>query len=153
MLFPTHLLFGLLVFIFTKDYFSGGNQWFFLLLLLAGSILPDIDEAKSQINRSSGAFGWIISFFAKHRGMFHSIFLALGVFIALSYFWINYYAWAFFIGYIGHLLLDAFTRMGIQVFYPLSSFRVRGPLKSGGILEIILVLGLVFVLVKLFFKF
>ncbi|MEK6845688.1 MAG: metal-dependent hydrolase, partial [Nanoarchaeota archaeon] len=71
MLFLTHLLLGIASFLLVKEYLIG-NQIIILLLILLGSILPDIDEAHSKINQWGGILGKIIAFFSKHRGMFHS---------------------------------------------------------------------------------
>jgi hypothetical protein len=39
--------------------------------------------------------------------------------------------------------------MGIQVFYPLSKFRVKGPIKVGSIFEWLILAGLVAGIVKM----
>lgn len=149
MLFYTHLLIGILLFLLVGDYFHGGNQIVFLVILLLGSLLPDIDEQNSKINRQSGFIGSIISFLTRHRGIFHSLFLAVLFFLVITIFWNNYYAWALFLGYLGHLLGDALTPMGIQAFYPLLEFKLKGPIRTGGIAELLLLTGIIFLIARM----
>ena len=143
MLFATHLLLGMLFFLIFKNMFSGGNEIIFFLLMLLGSILPDIDERDSTINQWTGIFGRIISFFFKHRGIFHSLFLALLLFFSISVYWSTYYATALLLGYIAHLVGDSFSPSGIQMFYPFSQFKFKGPMKVGGFMEWVIVILLV----------
>lgn len=149
MLFYTHLLIGVLLYLITHPYFPGGNKWIFMVIILLGSLLPDIDERNSKISRQSGIIGSIVGLLTKHRGIFHSVFLAILLFLLITAFWSNYYAWAMLIGYFGHLLGDALTPMGIQVFYPLSRFKLRGPIKTGRILELLFLTGIIFLVVKI----
>ncbi len=148
MLFYTHLVLGLVAFLLTRTYFSGGNEIIFFFILLLGSIFPDIDDGKSKMKKASGIIGSIISFFFKHRGIFHSFLFALLGLGLISFFWKSYYAWAFFIGYLVHLLGDALTPHGITFFYPFSKFKIRGPIRVGGIGETIILIGLVLLIVK-----
>lgn len=151
MLFYTHLLIGVLSYLVLNPYFSGGNKWIFLVVLLLGSLLPDIDEQNSKINRQSGFIGSIISFLTKHRGIFHSVFLAVLFFLLITTFLSNYYAWALLIGYLSHLLGDALTPMGIHILYPLSNFKLRGPIRTGGIAELLLLTGIIFLIARMMF--
>ncbi len=146
MLFHTHILLGVVVFLLIKDFFHGGNQIIFFFLVLLGSILPDIDERKSKINRWSGILGIVIAFFFKHRGLFHSILFHLGIFFIIYHFFNLYYASGLFIGYLAHVLGDGVTLMGLSLFYPFSNFKVKGPIKVGGFLESI-ILVVLFVLI------
>lgn len=149
-LFHTHLLLGITAFLLVKDYFSGGNEIVFLCLLLLGSILPDIDEQGSKINRWLGLPGSIIAFFSKHRGFFHSLpFFCLSSFAV--YYFLNWnYAAALFLGYIAHLFGDGISKRGVTPFYPFSLFKIKGLLKVGGFVEWIMGLVLmVLIIIKL----
>jgi len=148
MLFHTHVLFGITSFLVLKDYFSGGNELIFFLLVLLGSVLPDIDEYRSKIKQWSGFIGSIITFFTKHRGIFHSFLFALLLSFVVMFVWNHYYASALFIGYLTHLIADSLTPMGIPVLYPFSEFKVRGPIKVGSIGEWVILIGLVVLIVK-----
>ncbi len=148
MLFYTHLLIGITLFLLVKDYFAKGNELFFFLLVLLGSILPDIDEGKSKINQWSGILGRIIAFFSTHRGIFHSLLLYLFFFLIISYFYTIYYGQALFLGYLAHLLGDGITKQGVQVFYPFFDFKIRGFVKVGGFWEWLIVAVLIVLIVK-----
>ncbi len=148
MLFLTHLLLGITLFLLVKDYLAGNLIVLFFLILL-GSILPDIDEGNSRINKWGGILGKIIAFFSKHRGMFHSLLFAVGLSAILSYFWAWNYGIALFVGYLSHLIGDALTPMGVQVFEPFLKFRIKGPIKTGGLVEAIMAAVLVLVIVKI----
>ncbi|MBU1974246.1 MAG: metal-dependent hydrolase [Nanoarchaeota archaeon] len=148
MLFHTHLLLGITFFLFTKNSFSGGNEIIFLILVLFGSILPDIDESKSKLNHWFG-LGKIAAFFSRHRGLFHSLIFTLFLFFLISFFTRDYYAYAVIIGYFSHLVGDAFTPMGIQIFYPFSNFKLKGPIKVGHFGETIIMVLLALVIVKI----
>ncbi|MBI4980031.1 metal-dependent hydrolase [Candidatus Woesearchaeota archaeon] len=147
MLFLTHLLLGLISFLLVKEELVG-NQLIILLLILLGSILPDIDEENSRINKWGRILGKVIAFFSKHRGMFHSLLFAVLLSAILGYVWSWYYGIALFIGYLSHLIGDALTPMGIQVFYPFLKFRIKGPIKTGGWMEWVVRIILVVLIVK-----
>ena len=151
MLFHTHILLGVVLFLLIKDLFVGGNQVLFFFLVLLGSILPDIDSKDSKINRWSGVIGTVVAFFFKHRGLFHSLILHVILFFVVSYFFGTYYASGLMIGYFAHLLGDGFTRGGIAVFYPFSKFKVRGPVRVGGFFEGLIMVALFFLIVWQFF--
>ncbi len=151
MLFYTHLLLGVLFFIISKPFFSGSHEIAFLLLVLLGSILPDIDESKSKINQWFGAGGKIACLFSQHRGIFHSLIFTVFLFLLISFFTQTYYAYALAVGYLSHLIGDTFTPMGIQFLYPFSKFKLSGPIKVGGLGEMFILLSLFAVIVKLLF--
>ena len=148
MLFCTHLLFGITFFLLLKDYFFGGNILVLFFLVLLGAILPDIDESNSKISKEAGFLGTIVSFLFKHRGIFHSLVLAVLVSFLLGWFWQWPYGIALFVGYLSHLLADGLTPMGVQIFYPLSKFKLRGPVKTGGWGEWLILVLLIVVIVK-----
>lgn len=147
MLFHTHILLGLLAFLLLHNYLPG-NEYIVLVLILIGSILPDIDEHKSKAAQLSGVIGNIVSFFASHRGIFHSLLLPLVGFGLLAWFWNFPYALAFFVGYLIHLVGDALTPMGIPVFSPFSSWKLRGPIKVGTWMELVLFAVLLVLIVR-----
>jgi inner membrane protein len=145
MLFYTHLLFGILLFLLVKGYLAG-NVFLLLFLVLLGSILPDIDEHKSKIARWSGLLGKTVSFLFRHRGILHAVIFPSALCIVLGLLWSKSYALALLIGYVGHLFADALTPMGIPILYPFTEFRLRGPLRTGSIWEWVMV-GLLIILI------
>jgi inner membrane protein len=147
MLFHTHILLGIVFFLFTAPLFPHANQLVFLLVVLLGSIFPDIDERRSKMNRWSGCIGSIVAWFSTHRGLFHSLLFA-GIFSFLvGYFWHSFYGWGLFVGYLAHLVGDSITPMGIKPLYPFLRWRIRGPLRVGGFTEGIVLLGLAVVII------
>ena len=107
MIFRTHLAFGLLLGLLLVDKFNL-DKWLFLLLILLGSALPDIDHPKSKIGKNFGFLSKIINFIFGHRKWIHSIFFLIVLsFLIRSLFndlWIP-----FFIGYFSHLFISYFA--------------------------------------------
>lgn len=127
MLFFTHIIFSVLIFVF----FFNFNVLNFLILLF-GTMFVDIDSTTSFLGRKFK----IISFLFGHRKFFHSIFSA--VFFSILLYLINYnFAKFFFIGYVSHLFLDSLTKKGIKLFYPLN-YSIKGFIKVGSFLEYVL---------------
>ncbi len=151
MLFHTHLLLGILFFLVFRFFFHGGNLIIFFILVLLGSILPDLDSKYSKIHQWSGFMGLIITFFAKHRGLLHSLLFHLFLFFIVSFFFSPYYASGLLLGSLAHLLADGTTRRGVQVFSPFSLYTIKGPLKAGGFIESVLLLLIVFLILKFIF--
>ncbi len=133
MLGRTHLFIGLLSGLLALPYASPENQMLFVGIAVFSALLPDVDQHSSIINRLF-FFSKIFSKIFKHRGFTHSILATvlgyLLFFILLS----PVYAIAFAIGYISHLFADAITIEGVNFFYPLKT-RIAGPIRTGGIVE------------------
>lgn len=149
-LFYTHILLGIVVFLLTKDFFQAGNNLIFFLMVMLGSILPDIDEKHSKMNRWSGFIGNIAVFLTKHRGFFHSLLFFIILFLAISYYWQNFYAEGLLLGYFAHLMGDGVTKMGVQIFYPFSRFKFKGPVRVGGMFEFVIMALLIIFIAKQF---
>lgn len=152
MLFATHILIGISFYLLFTATNILPNSFLLFLLTLFGSILPDIDEKHSKINRAAGFVGQIIAYFAKHRGFFHSIFFQFLVAIILIYFTKPIYALAIFVGYLAHITGDSLTPMGIQMFYPLSDYKFNGPIRTGSLSEKVLMIILVAVIAYVLFN-
>jgi len=154
MLARTHVAFGLLCGVYLLEYISPAigkmESILFYALVVFASLLPDIDSHNSVISRKLWPLSKLVHILAKHRGIFHSIFLNayLG---AVVFFFNPLYGMAIFIGYASHLLIDATTLEGIDFLYPISRFKIAGPIRTGGFAEKIVffvILGLI--LVKIF---
>ncbi len=148
MLYPTHLVLGIIFFLLTYGFFQGGSVIVFFILVMVTCLFPDIDEEHSVINKATGPLGAIIALISKHRGIFHSFFLYFSVFLMVSYVWNNYYAWAILVGYFAHVVGDGMTPMGVTLFYPLYNFKIRGPIRAGSMVEGILLLILIAIVIK-----
>lgn len=142
MLFRTHLAFGFLAALLALKIFSPDNLILFFILVLIGSILPDVDNPKSKIGKKIKVIGFLF----EHRGFFHSLlFLAVIYIISILFFRNNYFILPLVIGYSSHLFIDCFNHIGIMPLHPLSRFRIRGFIKTGALLETILFFSLVVV--------
>jgi len=141
MLFRTHMLFGLVCY-FLLSYFVE-MPVFVLMFVLLGSVFVDIDSCSSKVGRRF----WFLSWFFRHRGFLHSLIGALffSTLIGLVNLWVGF---GFFVGYISHLVLDCFTRMGLRLFWPFG-FKVKGFVKSGSWVED--VLFVLFLFLDIFF--
>jgi len=136
---------------------TGGNPALCMGVGALAGLLPDIDSPGSTIGRRI----WPVSAFVKattrHRGVTHTVWFCLaaslglgalspvaGVY-AMRYFHLNAWPAAWIVGTLvllgalTHLVLDACTPSGIRPLAPLD-WRPRGPVRTGGLLELPLML-------------
>jgi inner membrane protein len=129
MLFRTHLVFGVFVY-FVLSYFVE-MPLFVLVFVLLATVFVDIDVRNSRFGNR-----WYfrpVQFFLKHRGVLHSLFF--GGLLSLMLGGVDLWAgFGFFVGYVSHLFLDCWTRSGVALFWPFG-WRVKGFVRSGGIIE------------------
>jgi len=139
MLFRTHIVFSLAVYCLLAYYVA--MPFYVLIFVLLATAFVDIDVKSSRVGKSLflRPFQWM----TRHRGVVHSLLaaLVLSLFIGSVNLWAGF---GFFVGYSSHLLLDCFTRAGVGLFWPLG-FKIKGFVKSGGIIEqvifVLLLLG------------
>jgi len=148
MLYNTHLVLGIAFFLVLKDYIVGGNTVLFLLMVLLGSVLPDLDQPRSKISFWSGFIGVIVNAFSKHRGFLHSLPFFFVISFMVGYFWNPVYGLGLFVGCCAHLLGDVITPQGVKMFYPFSDFRLRGPMRVGSAIETSILIGLGLLIVR-----
>jgi len=129
MLLRTHLAFAVLMIVLFVQHVN--NQWIFILMVLVATIIPDLDNGSSSWGRH--LLFMPLQFFVKHRGMVHSLTTATIISILLAIFW-PVGSLGFFVGYSVHILLDSFTKEGVQPFWPLKS-KSYGFILSGGRVE------------------
>lgn len=141
MLIYTHLIttiFFILVFI---ENVSPEDKLPFILIALVATYIPDVDSRFSKIGHRK--MFRPLQWFVKHRGIFHSFSFLLAISILLYYFY-PITLLPFVLGYGLHLVLDGLTKQGIQPIYPFS-WKVKGVIKTGGIIEttlfVLLLLG------------
>ncbi|MBB3905825.1 metal-dependent hydrolase [Anoxybacteroides rupiense] len=110
--------------------------------IIAGSLLPDIDEPKSYVGRRSlGAAQKVKQAFG-HRGMTHSLFVwaVLALIIMLES--PSVFARGLVLGYLLHILEDFLSVQGVPLFWPLQDKRYKIPLyRTGSRLETVLFYG------------
>ncbi len=156
-MFRTHFAFGLLIGLLSLKFFIVSPKWLFVLIVAIASSFPDIDHPKSKISKLLFPVSWLISWVASHRGIFHSIFPIIGLYFLFDYLKLNYIGIAISIGYFSHLVGDALTYSGIDFLYPVSRFKISGPISTGGLLEaiifvIIVILDLILIISNNFIK-
>lgn len=101
-----------------------------LLIVALGSLLPDIDHARSTLARERivgvpilRPVSWGIGAVFGHRGPTHSLLafvalLLLGQWPSFPWAYVNL-GWLLGWGYVWHLVADALTKSGIPLFWPL----------------------------------
>ncbi|HME87277.1 MAG TPA: metal-dependent hydrolase [Candidatus Nanoarchaeia archaeon] len=139
MLFKTHIAIAFLFGLLSISFLNPHNQILFIVLVMFGGLLPDIDHPKSKIGKYTP-----IAFLFEHRGFFHS-FLVIPVIVVLLYFVFDLPSFAvpIAIGYISHLTSDAVTKEGIMPLHPISRKRINGMIRTGGILEFFIFVSVV----------
>ena len=140
MIFLTHLLAGILAVAYFGHYFgihasTNSEKVIVIATAMLFAALPDIDIVKSKVGEHLQPFSTVISFVFRHRGFLHSFIFAAIVYFGIRYLLSPAIAAAAAIGYSSHLLLDSLTKEGIMPLSPLSKFRLRGFIKTDGILE------------------
>lgn len=135
----THLAFGALAAALLAPFFSYGNVWRFGVLVLVGSLLPDIDHPQSKYGRVIKPVSYPLNWIFGHRGFLHSLYIP-GAMLGVSYFYnaTAPYLLALSIGYIAHLASDSLTVQGIKFFHPITRLRVSGFIHTGTGMESLL---------------
>lgn len=148
MLWRTHLLFGILCGLFLSPYLDLSPYYYYSLVAL-GALLPDLDHSNSYISKKIKPISFILNFFLKHRGILHSFIFSIIVFI-ISKNIIGIYSYPLFIGYFSHILIDAFTKEGINFLYPIANLRLSGFIEVGSSGETLLSVGIIILLILSF---
>ena len=131
-MFKTHLAFGALLGLAFLPHVN--NKWIFIPIVLFCSLLPDIDSMHSYLGKN--LIFRPLQWFVKHRDFLHSFTFA--IIIALIFaFYFPIIALPFFLGYSGHLFMDAITKEGIRPFWPLKE-KIEWRIKTGGRTEEVL---------------
>ena len=145
MMFHTHLAFGLFSALIILNFLQVSNKYLFLVLVPLIALIPDIDMHKSKVGKKAGFLSKFIEFIFGHRGIFHTVYPAILLFI-LFYF-LNYrlIAFAFLVGYLSHLLIDGLTVSGVNLLKPLLNLNIAGFVKTGSIFEHLIFILLVII--------
>lgn len=103
------------------------------------SLLPDIDTHESTVGRLVSPVSWAIEKTVGHRNLFHSIWAAMAVYLSCQFLPYDV-SLGVLIGYLSHILLDAFNPAGVRIFWPVP-FNLSIPLvQAGSLLEYLLVM-------------
>jgi inner membrane protein len=148
MLFKTHISFAFFISLFIYPHFTIYPILSIIIICLA-STFPDLDHQNSKISKQN-PLRLITRSILKHRGILHSLFAPL--FLYLSLLLINpELASLAFIGYTSHLFIDSLTKRGIKPFHPLFNFKIKGNTKTGSFIEkSLFLLIIILILLKLF---
>lgn len=128
-------LFATLIFPSFNNIYLGDYNILYKLMLCSiffqcsklGSLLPDLDTRKSYMSKKWPYLSKFISKRCKHRGFTHSLlflivlskFFKFIVVIGENNIILICMSYGVFIGYLSHIVLDAFTYEGIDLFFPL----------------------------------
>lgn len=130
MLWRTHLLTGI-----TTGYLIAGPEPFAMITAGISSLLPDLDHPNSYIGRKIPVLPALFHSTLGYRGIFHSFLAAIITTLTIGFFSNANIALAAGTGYLTHLMGDLITPSGVPIFWPWKK-RIRIPLvKTGGILE------------------
>jgi len=132
MRFKTHFVFGLFTGLLFVEWFNVSYFWVGIVLLFG--LIPDIDEYKSKVGKKV----FLVGLLFKHRGLVHSLIVPLLIYVVLWFFGYEMLGLAIVFGYCSHLVLDMLNYSGIMLFYPFSSFKIKGFVKNGSFLESVL---------------
>lgn len=124
----THLVFAAILFVGFN--FILHMPLYFSIFAFVGAMVPDLD------------IGFL------HRKLLHNVWtLGILLFAGLRSGLIdNTVAIAFGLGFASHLVADSLTHMGVMPFWPIQRPRIRGPIKTGGLGELLLMVALLFIL-------
>ncbi|MCS7134278.1 MAG: metal-dependent hydrolase [Candidatus Pacearchaeota archaeon] len=146
MLFRTHLVFSIFLFLLL-DPLVIKNKFLFFISTVVSSVVLDLDLPKSKIGKRI-LLSHLINLFFGHRGFLQSF--TFVIIFSLTLFLLKIspvLILGFATGYSSHLLLDSLTIKGVYLFWPLK-VKVKGFLRTGSLLENLLFL-VFFVLVSL----
>lgn len=135
MMFKTHVMFAVLLSIIFIQMFEMEYWYLFFVVSVFVAGIPDIDIPKSEFGKRAKPVSFLINLFFGHRGLFHSIFFAIALFILIGFLGSQTVAAGALLGYSSHLILDGLTKEGIRPLTPLSRFRVSWFMRSGGIFD------------------
>lgn len=139
MLFVTHLLFASTIYLILAQTLPLPFSIVSLILILAGSIIPDIDHTRSKIGKRFWLLSYPLQFLFRHRGIVHSL-VGLLLFTGLLYGLLEltpqpalqHSLW-FGAGYLIHLLADGLTKSGIHLIPGVLD--LKGSIQTGGFIE------------------
>lgn len=124
----THLVFAAALFAIFN--FVLRLPLYFSIFAFIGAVVPDLD------------CGFL------HRRLLHNVWaLAVMLLVAFKLGIIdNAVATAFSMGFLSHLGSDALTHKGVMPLWPISRPKIHGPIKTGGLGEFAIMVGLLFLL-------
>ncbi|MBI5391565.1 metal-dependent hydrolase [Candidatus Woesearchaeota archaeon] len=142
-MFKSHVALGFLVGLAVTQLIPLSYPIVFIALVTVFSGMPDLDAINSKWANKLWFIAKPIHFIFGHRGFFHSIFPAIGLFLVFYGLGFGYLGLVIFFGWVAHLLGDCVSKEGVAFFYPFSQYRVQGPMRVNSFMESIVFLLLV----------
>lgn len=144
MMYRTHIAFSVLVGLLSLEFFDITNPFLYFFIVIMSSMIADIDIPQSKIGRKAGVVSWLIEKLFGHRGVLHSLYPVVVIYIL--FFWV--FEWhliglGVIVGYLSHIFIDLFNKEGIVLLPPFRWSRVRGFITSGGIVDYVLFILLI----------
>ncbi|MFC3040710.1 metal-dependent hydrolase [Virgibacillus xinjiangensis] len=99
----------------------------YVIGIMIGSLLPDIDEPQSFIGRRSFGVASVIKRTYGHRGITHSLFAWLIFSIVSCLIAPNFFGIGLSLGYLFHIIGDLFSVSGVPLYKPFTDERVKMP--------------------------
>ena len=143
MLYRTHFLGGLAAGLLVAGQVDPKSALISAGVAGVAALLPDLDTPQSELGRHLKFISEPTKMIFRHRGALHSILAAFGLSMLLLPFLLhhqyNFLYMPVLIGYLSHLALDALNPEGVPFLWPLHT-KFKIPLvKTGGILEHLIV--------------
>ena len=139
----THMAFGFLFGLLSLPFLNPGNIYIFFAFVLFGALLPDIDKPESKVGSKVRPVSNLIQAIFGHRGVVHTIW-GMFVFCGLFWYFVNKtYGVALFVGFFSHLLIDGFTKMGINFLHPVAKLHLSGFVETGTFSETIVLIVII----------
>ena len=149
----THLAFGFLFGLLYMNFFSVSNPILFMSFVLLGALLTDIDHPQSKAGRKIKPISHLIEWMFGHRGLFHSIWIPLILFLVYNYWFKHVILLGIIVGYVSHLLIDGLTIKGINYLNPFTTLRLHGFVETNTVMETVILLTIIVLDVLWFFRF
>ena len=150
MLGRTHLAIGALTALALESFITPTNQAAYYIVVLIGSLLPDVDHEGSTINNLFPLTHYAAKL-VTHRGIFHTIFAPIAIGFVIGTLTQPQYGWYVLIGYLSHLASDSLTKLGVNWLYPFTEEKLGGPVTTGTWVETLIFWSALFgIYVKVF---
>jgi inner membrane protein len=118
---------------FTVSYTAG---------VVAGSLLPDIDEPNSYVGRRSFGMSSKVKEAFGHRGMTHSLLVWAVIALVVAFESPSLFSIGFVLGYLFHIIEDFLSVQGVPLLWPFQTKRYKIPLyRTGSVLENLMFYG------------
>lgn len=134
--------------------------WFLgLVLCLFGSLLPDIDHPQSSVGSKVKFISYPLSLVFGHRGITHSL-LAIALIVWGLYELLYIQSQSFYVylaapvllGYLSHVIIDAFSPARVRLMYP-SQKRYGLALYDGALSQLLVYVSILSLSVWYYFAF